>query len=350
VYEGRTAEARRALSALLQAATDRGDEWVRVWILQDLCAVEQDAGELDLAERYIREAVDLAQRGGIWHRTLLVCKARLDGQLGRVDEARSSAKQSLELGTASKSENVRLESRAILGLLELSLGNVDAASGFLASLPAEWLELGYRYPSPFGAWANAIEVLVAVGDHERAQRYLEQYSALAAQYGIPWQLATAARCSGLLAASVGDSPSAFDAFERALAEHKRRPKPFEEARTLLVYGAALSRAKRRGDARKHLDQAMAAFHRLSAPLWVEKTRAELARIGGRRHEDGLTPTERRVAELIAEGRSNKEVAAVMFVTPKTIETKLSRMYAKLGVHSRAELTRRLREDQHVGIS
>jgi DNA-binding CsgD family transcriptional regulator len=350
VYEGRTQEARRALSALLQAATDRGDEWVRVWILDNFCAVEQDAGELDQAERYMREEVELAQRGGIWHRALLVRKASLDGQLGRVDEARSGAEQSLELGIASKSETVRLESRAVLGLLELSIGNLDAASGFLASLPAEWLDRGYRYPSPFGVWANAIEVLVAVGDRGQAQRHLEQYSALAAEYGIPWQLATAARCGGLVAASAGDFPRAFAAFERALAEHKRRPNPFEEARSLLVYGTALRRAKRRADARKRLDEAMAAFERLSAPLWVEKTRSELARIGGRRREGKLTPTERRVAELVAEGRSNKEVAAAMFVTPKTIETKLSRMYTKLGIHSRAELTRWVLEEQREGIS
>jgi DNA-binding CsgD family transcriptional regulator len=349
-YQGRTEEARRELSALLQAASDRGDEWVRVWILQDLCWVEQDAGKLAVAEQYIREAVELAQRGGLWHRSLLVGKANLDAHLGRVAEARTAATESLELAIASKSETVRLDSRAVLGFVELSVGDLEAAVRLLAPLPSEALKQCYRCPSPFGLWSNAIEVLVATGASERAQRYLEQYDDLAVEFGIPWQLATAARCHGLVDSSGGDFPSAFASFERALAEHSRAANPFEEARTLLAYGTALRRAKRRGEARKRLDQALAGFDQLGTPLWAEKTRAELARIGGRRHEAGLTPTERRIAELVAEGRSNKQVAAVMFVTPKTVETKLSRVYAKLGIHSRAELMRRVLEEQRVGIS
>jgi DNA-binding CsgD family transcriptional regulator len=349
-YEGRTEEARHELSALLQAASDRGDEWVRVWILLDLCWVEQDAGKLDVAEQYIREAVELAKRGELWHRALLVSEANVDAHLGRVAEARSAAAESLELAIASKSEIVRLDSRAVLGFIELSVGDLEAAVRLLAPLPSEAPERGYRCPSPFGPWANAIEVLVAVGERERAQRYLEQYDDLAAEFGIPWQLATAARCHGLVDSSVGDTPSALASFERALAEHSRAPNPFEQARTLLAYGTVLRRAKRRGEARTRLEQALAGFEQLGTPLWAEKTRAELARIGGRRHEAGLTPTERRIAELVAEGRSNKQVAAVMFVTPKTVETKLSRVYAKLGIHSRAELMRRVLEEQRGGIS
>jgi DNA-binding CsgD family transcriptional regulator len=81
-------------------------------------------------------------------------------------------------------------------------------------------------------------------------------------------------------------------------------------------------------------------------LWAEKARAELARIGGRASSgSALTASERRLAEFVAEGRSNKEVAAAMFVTPKTVETKLSRIYAKLGIHSRAELARHLADSK-----
>jgi DNA-binding NarL/FixJ family response regulator len=117
-----------------------------------------------------------------------------------------------------------------------------------------------------------------------------------------------------------------------------------------VYGATLRRAKRRGEAREVLHEALAEFERLSTPLWAETARAELARVGGRRRASGLTETERRIAGLVAEGRSNKEIAAALYVTPKTVETRLTRMYAKLGVHSRAELARRVFEGQRVGIS
>lgn len=340
-YEGRTEEAREVLSQLLAGATERGDEWARFWVLQELSQIDRDAGRFEAADRSLIEALEIAQQAGLWHRTVLVGKAYLDTQLGRVDDARSAANEAVALGIASKSENVRLDSLAVLGFLELSLGDLAAADDRLRTLPAEALKRSYRFPSPFGAWANTIEVLLALGEREQANVYLAQYDQLATEYGIPWQLATAARCRGLLDASDGRFSSAFGSFERALVEHRRTTNRFEEARTLLVYGAVLRRAKQRRDARVRLEQALATFQQLGTPLWAERARAELARIGGRRAESGLTPTERRIAELVAEGRSNKEVAALMFVTPKTVETKLSRMYAKLGVHSRAELTNRL---------
>ncbi len=118
--------------------------------------------------------------------------------------------------------------------------------------------------------------------------------------------------------------------------------PFERARTLLALGSTRRRAKRRRAARESLDEALAIFEELGARLWSEKAREELARIGGRPKPTGdLTPTERRVAALVAEGRSNKEAAAALFVTVKTVESNLSRVYAKLGVRSRAELAHRL---------
>ena len=95
-------------------------------------------------------------------------------------------------------------------------------------------------------------------------------------------------------------------------------------------------------ARESLEQALAMFDRLGARLWAERTRSELARIGGRPAASGdLTPTERRIATLVLEGRSNKEIAAAMFITPKTVGTQLSRIYRKVGVHSRTELASRL---------
>jgi DNA-binding CsgD family transcriptional regulator len=91
-----------------------------------------------------------------------------------------------------------------------------------------------------------------------------------------------------------------------------------------------------------LERAITVFEELGASVWAQHARNELARVGGRGPSKGeLTPTERQLAALVAEGRSNKEVAAVLFVTPKTVETRLSRIYAKLGIHSRGELARRL---------
>ena len=114
--------------------------------------------------------------------------------------------------------------------------------------------------------------------------------------------------------------------------------PFERARTLLVLGEVRRRAKQKRAARETLAAALASFEELGAEIWARRAQSELARIGGARPaSDSLTPTERRVAELVAEGRPTKTVAAELFVSVKTVEGHLSRIYAKLGVRSRTEL-------------
>jgi DNA-binding NarL/FixJ family response regulator len=132
----------------------------------------------------------------------------------------------------------------------------------------------------------------------------------------------------------------------ALESHERLPQPFERGRTLLARGQIERRAKHRAAARVSLTEALELFDGLGAPLWSERAAAELARIPGRAHASGeLTETERRVAELVADGLSNKEVAAKLFVSVRAVESNLSKIYAKLGVRSRAELaSRRARED------
>ena len=116
--------------------------------------------------------------------------------------------------------------------------------------------------------------------------------------------------------------------------------PFERARSLLVLGEVQRRAKQRKAARATLTEAIEGFDRLGAHLWSKKAEAERARIGGRSAIEGLTETEARVAELVAAGRSNKEVAAELFVTVRAVESNLSKIYAKLGIESRTELARR----------
>ena len=146
----------------------------------------------------------------------------------------------------------------------------------------------------------------------------------------------------MLLAHEGDLGSALTAFELALTEHERAASPFERARTQLAYGATLRRAKRRADARAALISALELFDTLGAARWAEKAAADLARIPGRAPSSGeLTETERRVAELVASGLSNKEVAAKLFVSVRTVEANLSKVYAKLGIRSRTELARRL---------
>ena len=127
-----------------------------------------------------------------------------------------------------------------------------------------------------------------------------------------------------------------------MREHEAVPVPYERARTRLAHGRLLRRARRRTEAKAAFEAALAEFQGLGARLWAERARAELERVGIRRAQrDVLTEGERRVAELAAGGMTNREVAAALYVSPKTVEANLARAYAKLGVRSRAELGARL---------
>jgi DNA-binding CsgD family transcriptional regulator len=144
----------------------------------------------------------------------------------------------------------------------------------------------------------------------------------------------------MVAAAQGASDAAIGAFQRALVQHERAAVPFEHARTLLELGAAQRRARRRREARATLTDALNTFDSLGAVPWARRTTDELARISGRRPgSPGLTATERRIAALVADGRTNKEVAAALFLSPRTVEAYLRQVYRKLGVRSRTELAR-----------
>jgi DNA-binding CsgD family transcriptional regulator len=191
---------------------------------------------------------------------------------------------------------------------------------------------------------DAVEALVLVGEMVRAAGLLKRFEGEARRLDRASGLAAAARCRGLMAAARLAFDEAERSFEEALRQHQRLHEPFELARSLLAFGSVQRRAKRRAHARDLLGRALAIFDELGAQSWSERTRKELARIGGRAPSSGaLTPTERQLADLVAEGLSNKEIAAALFVTPKTVGTKLSRIYTKVGVHSRTELVRRLDE-------
>jgi DNA-binding CsgD family transcriptional regulator len=183
---------------------------------------------------------------------------------------------------------------------------------------------------------DTVEALVALGELERAE---EANGLLASRTG-PRERAIYARGAALVAAARGDSAAARAAIESAAGVPTQEP--FARGRTLLVQGSIERRAKGRGTARAALTAAFELFEELGAPLWAEKAAAELARIPGRRPAEGqLSETDRRVAELAAAGKANKEIAAALFVSVRAVEASLSRIYAQLGVRSRAELAARL---------
>ena len=148
----------------------------------------------------------------------------------------------------------------------------------------------------------------------------------------------------------GELQRAEAALELALSIPSLDVLPLERGRTLLALGIVQRRARKRSAARGSLGEAVATFDQIGARLWAEKARAELARIGGRAASPhDLTPTEERVAALVADGKTNKEVAAELVVSVRAVEANLSRIYGKLGIRSRAELARRYRAEEDAGV-
>ena len=184
-------------------------------------------------------------------------------------------------------------------------------------------------------------MLLELGRIDDAVRVLGVWEADAARLGREWVLAHATRCRGLVAAAQGNVAQAALLLERAVAQHEDVGDPFGRARALLALGIVHRRERQKRAARDAIRGALSGFEELGAATWVEKARDELGSIGGRTREDGLTAAERRVAALVAEGRTNREVAAALFLGERTVASHLTHIYAKLGVRSRTELARRL---------
>ncbi len=343
MFAGRLDEARARMKTRLDRARSLGDERAVAAALMHQAELELRAGEWQLASRKAAEGYERAEQIGREQDMsgLLYVTARLDAHLGRVQEARDAARRGIALSESCGDEVFLLLHLSVLGFLELSVGDPEAADRILRPLAARIASSALREPSIHGELPNAIEALVELGELEEARRLLAELEERLSRIESPWGEASAGRCEGLILAADGDLGAAVSALERALTVHEQLPQPFDLARTLLALGAVQRRTRKRGAARDALERALAIFDELGAALWTEKARSELARVGGRTAAgDELTPTERRIAELVAKGKTNKEVAAQLFITPRTVEGHLTRIYAKLGVRSRAELAHR----------
>jgi DNA-binding CsgD family transcriptional regulator len=229
-----------------------------------------------------------------------------------------------------------------LGLLELSLGNAAKAHERLGPLVEGRRAAGVGEPGDMRFVTDEVEGLIGLGRLAEAEAMLAWYEGLAEAAGRVFALAACGRCRGLLRSARGEIDTAISALEGSRAGYATIADPFGLGRTLLALGSIQRRALQRHAARESLGAALGVFEALGAKLWAERTRSELSRIGGRQASgDELTPAERSVATLVAEGRTNREVAAALVLTERTIEGHLSRIYAKLQVRSRAELAHRL---------
>jgi DNA-binding CsgD family transcriptional regulator len=230
---------------------------------------------------------------------------------------------------------------AARGLAELGRERAETALARLERAERYAATAAQREPAVHQWAADLVEAAVLLRQHGRAETVTMQLEAAALATSRPWAHAVVARARGMSAPDDGFSPH----FEEALHWHDRTTAPFERARTHLWWGRRLRRSRRRVDARRQLETALGIFEQLGAGAWLGIARRELRATGATLRardamtRDELTPQEHQIAGLVVAGASNKDVAASMFLSPKTVETHLSRVYRKLGVRSRVDLIR-----------
>jgi DNA-binding CsgD family transcriptional regulator len=258
--------------------------------------------------------------------------AALEAYRGNIACARTLAGEAKAFCDAFGNELFVGKARAILCFVELSAGRPEAALA----------ELGPSRKEPilsvFPFAGDGVEAFIGAGRMDDARTVLARLEDYADHTGLRMFQLLARRCRGLLSAATGDLESALDTLEDAVALAAELPFPLERGRTLLALGQARRRAKQKRAAREALEAAHAAFVEFGAERWAERAVAELGRIGGRTQERWeLTSTERRVAEHVAQGLTNKEVAGLLVISVRAVEANLTRIYAKLGARSRTEM-------------
>lgn len=290
----------------------------------------------NLMERALQLGGDLPMCVG------LTVRAALAAYAGRVDQARTDATDALAAARRSNSQALSEWPVTVLGFLDVSLGNYQTA---LTTLRPQVARLD---AAPDGTEIIAaafvpdvVEAMIQLGQLADAEPLIDRLERNGRRLDRPWMLAVGARCRSMLLAANGDVAEAHVAAQRAMVEHERLPMPFERARTQLLLGRLHRRQRHKEVAADTLREAIARFEQLGTPLWADRGRAELDRVNVAPTSTALTPTEQRVAELAASGMTNRDVAATLFISPKTVEANLARIYRKLGIRSRAELGRRM---------
>ncbi|WP_268967004.1 helix-turn-helix domain-containing protein [[Actinomadura] parvosata] len=306
-------------------------------VLEFVATAERIAGRLAESQAVSEEGLELAREAGYRNTVAahLANLAVLAALRGEEDECRRLAQEALAIALPHRVGLRAGVAAYALAMLDLGLGRFAAAHDRFVAIAAAGPGAGH----PTVVWRSTpdrIEAAVGAGDLEAAGAALEAYERWSANAATPESRALLARCR----AQVADGT---EGFEEALRLHGN---PYEAARTALLLGERLRRAHRPGEARPHLRAALETFQRAGARPWARRALGEL-RAAGESAEpaaaapalDVLTPQELRIAGLVADGLSSKEIAAQLFLSPRTVEYHLYKIYPKLGIGTRTELTR-----------
>jgi len=342
-FRAELARARAVFFQLLTAAEDRGEARSAAVLMLQLCEVELRAGDTSEVARVLEDwdqwtALE-PELAGVRVRIEAVLAA-LRGEPGRAVELAGTV---IEDSEATGRVWDRLEALRALGIAALLEREPERAAASLGVVWEHTVREGVEDPGAFPVAGDLVEALVDSGELEAANGVIGRLTRLASEQEHPWGLATLKRSMAVVRLAKGYDDAAAAQLAEASADYGALGLGFESARALLYLGRVQRRAKKRAAARGFLEEARSAFGRLGCAGWADAASAELERISGRRPPagGGLTPSEQRVAELVASGLSNKEIATQLFVSVYTVEAHLSNAYAKLGIRSRTQLAQRL---------
>jgi DNA-binding CsgD family transcriptional regulator len=344
-WSGQLERAHDELQQIRRRCLDKGEEGEYVFIAFQVVLNSIWRGSFVEADLVAEDAMEQARQLGGEIPTFVAhtLRAQLAAYAGQEAVARSAVSAALEIGNRTGSFRLAERAATALTFLEVSLGRYEAALAAAepllcrfdpSSQATEIINVGFL--------PEVIEALVQLGRIAEAEPLVEALERNGRRLDRAWMLAVGARGRAMILAARGDLNDASEAAMRAMAEHGRLAMPFERARTLLLLGQLQRRQRRKEAASASLQEAFGVFEQLRIPLWADRARAELVRANvGPRRSSALTPSEQRVAELAASGMKNRDVATALFISPKTVEANLARIYRKLGIKSRAELGRHI---------
>ncbi|MEN3319982.1 MAG: hypothetical protein V7643_3383 [Mycobacterium sp.] len=344
-WTGRPEESHHVLDAVRRRCLEKGEEGELVFIAQHVVLSSIWRGDFVEAGLVAEDAMERARQLGGDTPLFLAngMRAKLAAYAGREADARQAAEEAIEIGRRTGAFRLIERVVAALGFLEVSLGRYEAAMATMEPLVTSFDPASTPTELPNAAFlTDAIEALIQVGRGAEAEPLIDALERNGEHQDRAWMIAVGGRGRSMLLAARGDLHGAGAIAARAMAEHDRLPMPFERARTLLLLGQLQRRQRKKESASASLQEALDIFERLHVPLWADRARAELVRANvGPRQSGQLTPSEQRVAELAASGMKNRDVATALFISPKTVEANLARIYRKLGIKSRAELGRHM---------
>jgi DNA-binding CsgD family transcriptional regulator len=341
-WTGELDVARKELRSINQRRIENGEESESLFISYHRAMIEIWSGDFAEARRIADEAMDRAAHleGDVHLFSAVAIQSSVAVYEGRVDTARNDARVALDASDRSEGRELSGWMTTNLGFLETSLGNYAEALAVLQPVIQGLLEdPDYSEIIVASCIGDAVESMVAMERLDEAERLTDLIERNGKRLDRAWMLAVGGRCRAMLLSATGDFVAGIQAAERAMVQHDRVPMPFERARTQLLLGQLRRRQRKKQAASVALREALETFERLNTPLWAKRARADLARVTGGAGSSMLAPSEQRVAELAATGMTNRAIAAALFISPKTVDTNLSRIYRKLGIHSRAELGR-----------